>query len=59
MKKDPIDVFDNWAINGRDEGLAEGHAPSVEGMLEWLLPISKALAFLMWGVAMVGWLGKW
>lgn len=46
MKKDPIDVFDNWAINGRDEGLEEGHAPSVKGMLEWATADLKSFSFL-------------
>ena len=34
MKKNPIDIFSNWALVGRDETMAQGHEDSVEEMLE-------------------------
>lgn len=34
MKKDPIKVFGDWALSGRDEQMADGHADSVNTMIE-------------------------
>ena len=46
MKKDPIDVFDNWALIGRDERMAEGHAVSVKEMLKLAITGQKKFSFL-------------
>lgn len=35
--KSPIDVFSDWAKDGRDEGMAKGHAQSVQAMLDFAL----------------------
>ena len=35
MKKNPIDIFSNWALVGRDETMAQGHEDSVEECLNW------------------------
>ena len=29
-----IDIFDNWAINGKDKGMEKGHSLSVDRMIE-------------------------
>jgi len=34
MKNNPISVFGRWAEDGRDEGMAKGHLPAVDHMLE-------------------------
>ena len=34
MKKDPIKVFGDWALSGRDDQMADGHADSVNTMIE-------------------------
>jgi len=46
MKKDPIDVFDNWALIGRDERMAKGHAVSVKEMLKLAITGQKKFSFL-------------
>ena len=28
------DLFDDWAINGKDRGMEEGHSPSVDRMIK-------------------------
>ena len=33
----PIDVFTEWAKDGRDERMARGHADSVNSMLDFAL----------------------
>jgi trans-aconitate methyltransferase len=33
-----IEVFSRWALEGRDEGMENGHAPSVEVMISKVLP---------------------
>ena len=35
--KSPIDVFTDWANDGRDENMAKGHANSVQAMLDFAL----------------------
>ena len=35
MNKDPIDVFDNWALIGRDERMAKGHRFLSKKCLKW------------------------
>lgn len=46
MNKDPIDVFDNWALIGRDERMAKGHAVSVKEMLKLAITGKKKFSFL-------------
>ncbi len=46
MKKDPINVFGGWALSGRDEQMAEGHADSVKAMLELAITDQKKFSFL-------------
>ena len=36
-----IDVFSQWALIGKDEGMERGHAASVKAMLELALPMTK------------------
>ncbi len=36
------DVFSQWALIGKDEGMERGHAPSVKAMLELALPQVKS-----------------
>ena len=36
--KSATDVFSQWALIGKDEGMERGHAPSVKAMLELALP---------------------
>ena len=37
-KKAAIDVFSEWALIGKDEGMERGHAASVQAMLELAIP---------------------
>ena len=37
-KKAAIDVFSQWALIGKDEGMERGHAASVQAMLELAIP---------------------
>ena len=47
--KEAIDVFNEWAIEGRDLGMEKGHAASVEEMLAFAIgersEIGKILVF--------------
>ena len=45
MKQSPIEVFNNWAEIGKDEGMADGHRSSVLQMLELSLP-KRPFSFL-------------
>ena len=45
MKKDPINVFGDWALSGRDQRMAEGHADSVKAMLELVITNKKKFTF--------------
>ena len=38
MAMDATDVFSQWALAGKDEGMERGHAPSVAQMLDLVLP---------------------
>ena len=38
MAMDATDVFSQWALAGKDEGMERGHAPSVSQMLDLVLP---------------------
>lgn len=40
-KKSAVDVFSQWALNGKDEGMERGHAASVQAMLELAVPKLK------------------
>ena len=31
----PIDVFSNWVLNGKDEGMEKNHSASVENMIKY------------------------
>ena len=31
----PIEVFSNWALNGKDEGMEKNHSASVENMIQY------------------------
>ena len=37
-KKAAVDVFSQWALVGKDEGMERGHAASVQAMLELAIP---------------------
>ena len=37
-KKAAVDVFSEWALIGKDEGMERGHAASVQAMLELAIP---------------------
>ena len=39
--KSPIETFHQWSLNGRDEGMEEGHANSVDEMLNFILNNNK------------------
>ena len=40
-KKAAVDVFSQWALIGKDEGMERGHSSSVKAMLELALPKVK------------------
>lgn len=40
-KKSAVDVFSQWALIGKDEGMERGHAASVQAMLELAIPKLK------------------
>jgi hypothetical protein len=50
----PIQVFSNWAINGKDEGMETGHANSVQNMLDYSTKGLKSSVSLMLAVEMGG-----
>ena len=37
--RDPTDIFSEWALRNRDEGMENGHANSVDEMLNIVLPM--------------------
>ena len=37
-KKAAVDIFSQWALIGKDEGMERGHAASVQAMLELAIP---------------------
>ena len=39
--KSPIETFHQWSLNGRDLGMEEGHASSVEEMLNFMRTLVK------------------
>ncbi len=40
--KTATDVFSDWAEIGKDEGMEQGHGPSVNAMIELILPFMKS-----------------
>lgn len=46
MKKDPINIFGDWALSGRDEQMAKGHADSVNRMLNLVITTQKKFSFI-------------
>ena len=42
----PIQVFSNWAINGKDEGMETGHANSVHNMLDYSIKYLDEFSFI-------------
>ena len=46
MKKDPINVFGDWALSGRDVRMAQGHADSVNAMLDQVIKTQKEFSFI-------------
>ena len=50
------DLFSNWAKEGKDQRMANTHAPSVQEMLDHVLTtISSLFPLLMLDVVTVGW----
>ena len=41
MAMKATDVFSQWAIAGKDEGMERGHAPSVSAMLDLAIPMCQ------------------
>ena len=41
QSKSATEVFSQWALIGKDEGMEKGHAPSVKEMLELAIPRVK------------------
>ena len=37
-RRSAVEVFDEWAYKGKDEGMEKGHAPAVNSMLNIILP---------------------
>ena len=46
IKKDPINVFGDWASSGRDEQMAKGHEDSVNAMLDLVITNQKEFSFI-------------
>ena len=46
MKKNPIDVFSDWAVIGKDKGMEKNHAKSVQDMLEFAYKNLKNFSFI-------------
>ena len=46
MKKNPIDVFSDWAVKGKDKGMEKNHAGSVEDMLGFASKNLKSFSFI-------------
>ena len=58
--KSPIDVFSDWARDGRDEAMADGHTSSVKAMLDFSLKDqTNPFSLLMRAAEMVGLFGWW
>tara|TARA_B100000614_G_C14559941_1_gene496849 strand:- start:758 stop:1372 length:615 start_codon:yes stop_codon:yes gene_type:complete len=46
MKKNPIDIFSDWALSGKDEGMEKNHSKSVDDMLKFSLIKLKNFSFI-------------
>ncbi len=46
MKKNPIDIFSDWAVIGKDKGMEKNHAKSVQDMLEFAYKNLKNFSFI-------------
>ena len=55
LKKSPIDVFDNWAKTGKDDGLEKNHASAVGKMVEYSTSSIEQFSFIDAGCGN-GWL---
>ena len=55
LKKSPIDVFDNWAKTGKDDGLEKNHASAVAKMVEYSTSALEQFSFIDAGCGN-GWL---
>ena len=54
MKKHPIEIFSEWVINGKDDGMEKNHLESVKNMLEFVLKDLKDFTFIDAGCG-TGW----
>jgi|TARA_B100000768_G_scaffold84747_1_gene80150 trans-aconitate methyltransferase len=54
MKKHPIEIFSDWVINGKDDGMEKNHLESVKNMLEFVLKDLKDFTFIDAGCG-TGW----
>ena len=54
MKKHPIEIFSEWVINGKDDGMEKNHLESVKNMLEFVLYDQKEFTFIDAGCG-TGW----
>ena len=37
----PVDVFNSWALNGKDEGMQKNHSIAVDSMMQMLIENSN------------------
>ncbi len=43
----PVDVFNSWALNGKDEGMQKNHSIAVDSMMQMLIENSnKKFSFI-------------
>ena len=54
MKKHPIEIFSEWVINGKDDGMEKNHLESVKNMLDFVLKDLKNFSFIDAGCG-TGW----
>ena len=54
MKKNPIEIFSEWVINGKDDGMEKNHLESVKNMLDFVLKDLKNFSFIDAGCG-TGW----
>ena len=46
MKKSPIDIFSQWVVQGKDDGMEKNHMLSVRGMLDYVLKDLESFTFI-------------
>ena len=46
MKKDPIEIFSQWALTGKDKGMEKNHALPVKEMLEFSIEKLNNFSFV-------------